>query len=80
MPPAARPDESASRDDWKASAQTLEAGLSAYERRAAYLQTQLNRVISSPPWKFIQRIRLFLDNTIFKWFPRIRKLAVVTVR
>src|SRR4051812_23725601 len=80
MSVAPRPDDTAPAEAWKAYAQELEGGLSAAERRAGYLQQQLNRVISSPPWRFAQSIRRFLDNTIFAFSPRLRRLVVLAVR
>ncbi len=80
MSAAPRPDDNAPVEAWKAYASELEGGLSAAERRAGYLQQQLNRVIGSPPWRMAQRLRRFLDDTIFAYSPRLRKLVVLTVR
>ena len=75
-----RPDNRASTEDWKRYADDLEGELTSAERRAAYLQRQLNRVIASPPWRLIQRVRTFLDSTLFAAFPKLRKLAVLIAR
>jgi GT2 family glycosyltransferase len=75
-----RPDDDAPPEAWKAYAQQLEGSVTAAERRADYLQQQLNRVITSPPWRLVQSIRSVLDKTVFAFSPRLRRLVALTAR
>ena len=75
-----RPTPDAPAEDWKHYAEELEGQVMANERRASYLQGQLNRVITSPPWRMIQRVRGFCDRTVFATFPRLRRMTAVLLR
>jgi GT2 family glycosyltransferase len=75
-----RPAPDAPAEEWKHYAEELEGHVSASERRAQYLQGQLNRVVGSPPWKMIQRVRGFCDRTVFARFPKLRRMTVVLLR
>src|ERR1051325_5716843 len=75
-----RPAPDASIEQWKHYADELEGHVTASERRATYLQGQLNRVIASPPWRMIQRVRGFCDRTVFAAFPKLRRMTAVLLR
>ena len=53
----------------------MEGRLLASERRALFLQTQLNRVINAPAWKVVKKCRGIVDRVCGP-FPRVRKLLI----
>lgn len=52
----------------------------ASERRARYLQDQLNAVIRNPGWRFLRGCRDFLAIRLLGRFPRCRKMLGVLLR
>lgn len=75
-----RPPDGAPAEAWRAYAEGLEGQLLASERRAKYLQDQLNGVISTPAWKFLRGCREFIGMKVLGRFPRCRKLLGTLAR
>ncbi|MFH0939935.1 MAG: glycosyltransferase family 2 protein [Planctomycetota bacterium] len=75
-----RPPKDAPVETWQNYADELEGQMIASERRARYLQDQLNGVISTPLWKFLRRCREFIGMTLLGRFPRARHMAGVLAR
>ncbi|HYF49582.1 MAG TPA: glycosyltransferase family 2 protein [Planctomycetota bacterium] len=77
--PQSRPPENASAEEWQRYAQELEGVVTSTERRAHYLQDQLNGVVNSPGWKLLRRLR-DTAHAVLRPFPRARKMIGVFAR
>jgi len=74
-----RPAADASAEEWQRYAAELEGVVTSTERRAHYLQDQLNGVVNSPGWRLLRRLR-DAAHAVLRPFPRARKMIGVLAR
>jgi GT2 family glycosyltransferase len=74
-----RPEADAAARDWQKYAEELEGQLTATERRARFVQDQLNHIVNSRGWRVLRGCR-DAALAMLRPFPRLRKLMGVLAR